>query len=74
MSKELLGMFRTTTGLVFIQDDRFVRIPTGAVQPHVTVALRCLSRLVENPQGGLIRMEDFSIEQFLVQALIHGTR
>ena len=60
--------------LVFVQNNGLVRISAGSVQPQVAVALRFLPRLVENLQGGFIRMENFSFEQFLMQTLIHGSQ
>ena len=69
--QELLWMFRATSRLVLIQDNRRICIPAGAVQPHIAIALGCLSRLVKHLQSSLIRMENISFEQLLMQALIH---
>ena len=67
-------MLRSTTRLVFIQDNRLVCITAGPVQPHIAVRLRLLSRFVEHLQGGFIRMEHVSVKQFLVQLLIYRSQ
>lgn len=72
--QKLLWMLSTPSRLVLIQDNGLVRISAGTIQPHVAAALRCLSRLVENLQGRFICMEDFSSEQLLMQAVIHGSQ
>ena len=69
--QELLWIRPTPSRLVLEQDNGFIRIPACPVQPHETVALRCLSRLVENLQRGFVRMEYRSFAQFLMQSLIH---
>ena len=72
--QELLWMLRTPSRLVLVQDYGLVRIPAGPIQPHVAVGLRLLSRLVENLQGGFIRMENLPFEQLRMQPVIYGSQ
>ena len=67
-------MLRSSAWLVFIQNDRLVCIPTGSVQPHIALALRCLSRLMEYLYCCLIRMEDISGKKLLMQLLIYRSQ
>ena len=64
-------MLCTSSRLVFIQNNGLIRISTGSIQPHITVALWLLSRLMKHLQGSLIRMENVSLEKFHVQLFIY---
>ena len=72
--KEFLGMLRSATGLVFIQNDRPVCISSGPVQPHIAFTFWFLSRFMEYLQRGLICMEDVSPEKFLMQPLVYRSQ
>jgi hypothetical protein len=70
--KELLGMLRSSSRLVFVQHDGVFCISTGSVQPYIAITLRFLVRFVEHLQCSLICMEHICLEQFLMQLLIYG--
>ena len=69
--QKFLWMFSTPPRLVFVQHNGLLRIPAGAVKPHIVVALRCFSRLMEDLERRFIRMEYFSDKQFPVQSVIY---
>ena len=68
--QKCLRMRCTPSGLVFVQDNGLIRIPTGPVQPHIAFALGLFVRFVKYLQGCFIRMEDISLEKFLVQLFV----
>ena len=72
--KKFFRMLCSTTGLVFIQNNGLIRLPTGSIQPHIAVTLRFLPRLMGYLQGSLICMEDISGQQFLCSCSYTGVR
>ena len=67
-------MLRATARLVFVQNNGFIRISAGSVQPHIAVALGLLSWLMKLVQHGFVCMETISFEHFHMQLLIYRSQ
>ena len=63
-------MAGTPSRLVLVQHDWPIRIPTGAVQTYVILALRRFAWLVKYFQCDLIRVENIPLLQFLMEHVI----
>ena len=72
--QKFFWMFRPPPWLLFKKNNGLVRVSAGSVQPQVAVTLGLFPRLMKHLQRRLIRMENFSFEQLLMQTLIHGSQ